>query len=382
MLPIAVYVHWPFCASKCPYCDFNSHVHETIDQSAWVRGYEKEIETMARQTPDRLVTSIFFGGGTPSLMDAKTVESVLKAISQNWTVDKNVEITLEANPNSVEANKFKAFFESGINRVSIGIQALNDNDLKFLGRKHDTKESQQALEIAARTFDRYSFDLIYARPKQTLEAWEKELDQALSFGTDHLSLYQLTIEPQTPFYTAYARGEFVMPPDDLSADFYDLTQVKLAACGLLPYEVSNYAKPGQESRHNLTYWRYGDYVGIGPGAHGRLTIKGEKRATRAHRAPDIWLKKVEEFGHGHHEPEILTPLQRASEAVLMGLRLTEGVPFERISGEAGKKWQEVIDMPRFEAAIKEGLLEVTDTEMLATKSGRLRLNHLVAHVMR
>ena len=279
-----IYIHWPFCKAKCPYCDFNSHVRERIEEDVWRGSYLKELAHFAAMVPGRSVTSIFFGGGTPSLMNPKTAETVIDAVSRHWRVANDIEITLEANPTSVEAGKLRDFRAGGINRVSLGIQALDDRDLKFLGRQHNQTEALAALDLAANTFDRFTFDLIYARPGQTPDSWARELDRAMTFAADHLSLYQLTIETGTVFEQAYARGDFVLPDEDVQAELYEMTAERLGVAGLAPYEISNYAKPGSESRHNLTYWRYGDYVGIGPGAHGRLALDGKKIATRQHRA--------------------------------------------------------------------------------------------------
>jgi putative oxygen-independent coproporphyrinogen III oxidase len=292
-----IYIHWPFCKAKCPYCDFNSHVRERIEEEDWRASYLKELAHFAALTPGRTVTSIFFGGGTPSLMDPKTTETVIDAVARHWRVSNDIEITLEANPTSVEGGKLKGFRSTGINRVSLGIQALQDADLKFLGRQHSSAEALAALDLAAQIFERFTFDLIYARPGQTPAAWADELKRALSFAADHISLYQLTIEPGTAFEQAYARGDFRLPDEETQAELYEMTGAHLGEAGLAAYEISNYARPGSESRHNLTYWRYGDYVGIGPGAHGRLTLEGRKIATRQHRAPERWLEMVAAEGH-------------------------------------------------------------------------------------
>ena len=295
-----VYVHWPFCKAKCPYCDFNSHVNDSIDHEKWAQSYLREIDHVAAMTPGRHVTSIFFGGGTPSLMQPQTVERILNHIHKVWPVANDVEITLEANPTSVENKKLQDFKTAGINRVSIGVQSLREHDLKFLGREHSASEAVNAIQIANDLFDRVSFDLIYARPDQKISVWREELQEAVQYVTGHLSLYQLTIEQGTPFYTQHARGEFRIPEQDQAGEFYEVTQEILEKAGLSAYEISNHAVEGQESAHNLTYWRYGDYAGIGPGAHGRLSIDGQKFAARTHRAPDIWLGKVSNDGHGFH----------------------------------------------------------------------------------
>ncbi|MFO7482571.1 radical SAM family heme chaperone HemW, partial [Oceanibaculum nanhaiense] len=290
---LAVYVHWPFCRSKCPYCDFNSHVSASIDHARWRAALLREIDHYADRTLGRTVSSIFFGGGTPSLMEPATAAAVIEHIGKRWRLDAGVEITLEANPTSVEAALLAGFRSAGVNRVSLGVQALNDADLHFLGREHSAREALDAVAIAARLFDRFSFDLIYARPGQTVEAWEAELRQALSHAAGHISAYQLTIEEGTPFHLRHARGEFRIPDEDTGAALYEATQDVLEQAGLPAYEISNHARPGEESRHNLAYWRYADYAGIGPGAHGRLTLAQGKIATRQHRAPQIWLERVE-----------------------------------------------------------------------------------------
>ena len=376
-----IYVHWPFCASKCPYCDFNSHVSERIDQSAWRTAYVKEIEYYAALTPGRTVTSIFFGGGTPSLMEPQTAATVIETIAKNWIVAPDAEITLEANPTSVEINKFSGFRAAGVNRVSIGIQALNDQDLKFLGRRHDVSEALQALETAEKIFDRYTYDLIYARPKQSVKDWQQELEKALKIAGEHLSLYQLTIEEGTPFYMQYARGDFAVPDQDNAGELYEATQEVMDRAGLPAYEVSNHAKPGQESRHNMTYWRYGDYAGIGPGAHGRLTINNVKQATRGHRAPEIWLKRVNDSGHGAHPFEEILPAQRFSEALMMGLRLREGVPLDRLSRESGQDWGTRLDENKINKLAGEGLLEFDGETLRPTMAGLQRLNGVLAYLL-
>lgn len=376
-----IYVHWPFCASKCPYCDFNSHVAQTIDHDAWADAYLKEIDFYAAKTQGRRVTSIFFGGGTPSLMKPATVQKVIDRITQRWHIANDIEITLEANPTSVEIGKFADFRTAGVNRVSIGVQALNNDDLKFLGREHDVSEARKAIDIAAKTFDRYSFDLIYARPNQTPQAWDKEITDALAMGTDHLSLYQLTIEQGTPFYMRHERGEFKIPDDEVGGELYDITQERLEAAGMPAYEVSNHARPGQESLHNLTYWRYGDYAGIGPGAHGRLTIDGHKYATRGHRAPDIWMDRVVKDGHGGHPDEPISRDQRVTEAVMMGMRLREGLCLTSLEAEAGRGWPDILDEKKIAALQKEGLVILENDRLIPTRDGLARLNGLLAYLL-
>jgi len=365
----ALYIHWPFCASKCPYCDFNSHVADTIDHTIWHESYITTLRYYADLLPDRQITSIYFGGGTPSLMHPDTVQAIIDETQKLWHIDNNIEITLEANPTSVEIDKFAAFRIAGVNRVSLGIQALNDKDLKFLGREHSVDEALKALDIAQTTFDRASFDLIYARPQQTLAQWETELHRAAALAQGHLSLYQLTIERNTPFYMAHAKGEFTLPKDMLAVNFYRITQDILTAANLPAYEVSNHAADGQESRHNLMYWNYEDYIGIGPGAHGRITIDGKKHATREHSAPQIWLDKTIKNGHAHHPFEPLTEREQALERLMMGLRTRTGIRTESV--------HTILDQDKLKTAITEGWITQDPTTIKATKSGILRLNALL-----
>ncbi|MBV8548171.1 MAG: coproporphyrinogen III oxidase, partial [Alphaproteobacteria bacterium] len=303
--PLAIYVHWPFCVSKCPYCDFNSHVQKRVDEAVWRDHYRREIAYYAGLMPGRPVSSIFFGGGTPSLMQPETVGAVLQAIHDAWPVATNAEITLEANPNSAEAARFAGFRAAGVNRVSVGVQALNDADLAFLGRAHKADEARAAIKLAARHFPRFSFDLIYARRGQSIPDWQRELTDALTMTGDHLSLYQLTIEPNTQFFVRAAKGEVLTTPDDEAVTLYEMTQDMMRAAGLPAYEISNHARPGDESRHNLTYWHYGDYLGIGPGAHGRYVLDGVRFATENARAPDAWLRAVGDNEHGVTKPVVI-----------------------------------------------------------------------------
>ena len=378
----AIYVHWPFCLSKCPYCDFNSHVRERIEQDRWRAALLSELDHYARQTPGRTVTSIFFGGGTPSLMEPATVGAVIERIGRRWTLDPDVEITLEANPTSVEAGRFRGFRAAGVNRVSLGIQALDQPSLKFLGRQHSAEEALGAIDTAARHFDRYSFDLIYARPGQTPESWAAELDRALALAAGHLSVYQLTIEQGTAFATAHARGDFTLPDDELAGELYELTQLRLAAAGMPSYEISNHARPGQASRHNLTYWRYGDYVGVGPGAHGRLTLGGQKLATRQAKAPETWLARVEADGHGTQETEAIDQAARAEELVMMGLRLAEGIPRRRFRDELGLEPEDLIDATALGHLTEGGFVTLDRNGLTATAAGRQRLNAVLAALLR
>lgn len=379
--PFGIYVHWPFCKAKCPYCDFNSHVSESIDHERWAQNYIRELDYTAEMTGKRQVASVFFGGGTPSLMKPQTVETILSHINNIYAVAPDVEITLEANPTSIEAEKFSDFHAAGINRVSVGVQSLNNTDLKFLGREHSAEEALAALKIANDNFGRVSFDLIYARPKQNIDDWKKELSEAVKRAKGHLSLYQLTIEQGTPFYTQHARGDFRIPEQDQAGEFYEVTQEVLDKAGLPAYEISNHAAKGQESRHNMIYWQYGDYAGIGPGAHGRLTVKGKKLATRTHRAPDIWLEKVEKDQHGYHPFDEVNADERLTEMMMMGLRLREGVALDKIKAETGKNWNDVLSAEKVQKLYDEGLLNLTDTHIKPTPEGMQRLNGLLGYLL-
>ena len=371
--PLAIYIHWPFCQSKCPYCDFNSYARRTISEEQYLEAALSELDHYAAETRGRPLSSIFFGGGTPSLMMPHTVGALLDKIAALWPVESACEITLEANPSSVEFDRFEGYRIAGVNRVSLGVQSLSDEQLRFLGRLHTAAEARQALEIAGRHFERISFDLIYARPGQTEFEWRLELREALALARRHLSLYQLTIEPETAFFDLYRRGKLRVPGADLSADLYTLTQEMCEAAGLPAYEVSNHAAPGQESRHNLTYWRYGDYLGIGPGAHGRLTAGGRKYATAAEKAPAAWYAKVNECGSGCEEHFELDPRQQAEEAVLMGLRLREGLDLAALSAKTGFSPALQVIAPLEE----EDLLRRDGDWLRATMQGRLVLNALV-----
>ena len=358
-----VYVHWPFCLSKCPYCDFNSHVrHAAIDETRYVRAFAAEIAATAQRTPGRTVSTIFFGGGTPSLMQPSTVGAILDEIGRHWTVAPDVEVTLEANPTSVEATRFRGYRAAGVNRVSLGVQSLNDASLKELGRLHTAQEALDAVAIARSIFDRYSFDLIYARPWQTPAEWSAELKQAISEAAEHLSLYQLTIEPDTPFFALRKSGKLVPPDDDTARELYDVTQDVCAAAGLPAYEISNHARPGAECRHNLVYWRGHEYAGIGPGAHGRLNIGDVRIATETERRPELWLMRVESLGHGLTINEPLTPSEQADEYLLMGLRLAEGIDLARYTALSGRD----LDQKRILALHEQGAVETMP-------SGRLRV---------
>jgi putative oxygen-independent coproporphyrinogen III oxidase len=376
----ALYIHWPFCAAKCPYCDFNSHVRESVDHHAWAEALLGELDYWADRTPGRTLTSIFFGGGTPSLMQPRTVERLIDKAARRWHLPDDAEITLEANPTSVEAERFQGFRVAGVNRVSLGIQSLRDADLRLLGRRHDAAEARQAIAVARRFFPRYSFDLIYARPGQTPAAWQEEMQWALNEAADHLSLYQLTIEEGTRFHTLHARGELVLPDEDVQADLYAATEALLAENGLLPYEISNYARRGSESRHNLVYWRYGDYIGIGPGAHGRVSLPDGKVATRNHRAPEIWLERVQRLGSGCKPHEALSAAEQAQEMLMMGLRLAEGVCRARLRA-LGPAWLDTTFERRLDALVRQGMVQCEGERLCATAEGRLRLNAVLARLL-
>ena len=376
-----VYVHWPFCKSKCPYCDFNSHVRESIDQARWRIALLRDLEHAAEKSGCRQVTSVFFGGGTPSLMPAETVAALIERIGQLWALDPATEITLEANPTSAEAGRFAAFARAGVNRLSLGVQALNDRALAFLGRQHSAAEALAALELARENFERISFDLIYARPGQSLRAWQAELAEALALGPEHIALYQLTIEAGTAFQAAWRRGDFVLPEEDEAAELYEATARQLEAAGLPGYEVSNHARPSGACRHNLTYWRYGDYVGVGPGAHGRLTWNGLKHATRQHRAPEPWLDLVDRQGHGWRSQAVVDWAQRRAELVMMGLRLTEGISGGAIHRALGAPAQAVLPLERLTKLEDEGFLSQEEGGLRATAAGRQRLDALLAYLL-
>lgn len=381
--PIALYIHWPFCASKCPYCDFNSHVRETgVDHARFRAALRRELAHEAARTGRRPLASIFFGGGTPSLMEPETVAALVADARALFDAAPDLEVTLEANPTSVETAKLRAFAGAGVNRASLGVQSLDDRALAFLGRRHGAAQAIAALEAARGIFPRLSFDLIYARPGQAEPAWRAELSAALALAADHLSLYQLTIEPGTQFETRHARGEFALPPEPAAARMYEATAAEAARFGLAPYEVSNYAKPGAESRHNLAYWRYGDYLGIGPGAHQRVLAAPGMAATRRHRAPEEWALRVERDGHGTAGETLLSPEARGREAMLMGLRLAEGVDPDRIADRAGRRFAEVVDPAMLAALLEEGYLEWRAGRLAATMDGRLRLDALLPALLR
>jgi putative oxygen-independent coproporphyrinogen III oxidase len=371
-----VYIHWPFCLSKCPYCDFNSHVrHAKIDEQRYIRAFAAEIAATASRVPLRTVSTIFFGGGTPSLMQPATVGAILDTIAKHWPVAKDAEVTLEANPTSVEATRFQGYRAAGVNRVSLGVQALDDDALKSLGRTHTAEEALAAVAIARNAFERYSFDLIYARQGQTPQAWAAELKRAIAEAGEHLSLYQLTIEPDTPFHTLHKTGKIAVPDEDSARALYDTTQEVCDAAGLPAYEISNHARSGAECRHNLVYWRAHEYAGFGPGAHGRLDIDGERHATVTERRPEAWLMRVESLGHGVVGDDTLLRSQMADEFLLMGLRLAEGIDPARYQHLAGR----TLDPRRIKILQQEGAIELTSSGKLrVTQSGFPVLDAVVA----
>ncbi len=375
--PLALYIHWPFCVSKCPYCDFNSHVRETVDQAAWAAALLADMAYEAALTPGRPLSSIFFGGGTPSLMPPATVAALINAAEKHWGFTDDIEITLEANPSSVEAARFADLAAAGVNRVSLGLQSLDDAALAFLGRAHSVEESLAALDIAQSEFARVNIDLIYARPDQTAAAWEAELARAIGFGTGHMSLYQLTIEPGTRFATLVREGQFVPADDDEAAALYELTQAMTSAAGLPAYEISNHAGVRQQSRHNLTYWRYGDYVGIGPGAHGRRL----KNATQRHKKPENFLSGLARNAHGIVTEEVLEAETRAMEALLMGLRLAEGIDLTDIASRTGVAADGLVDNQAVTDIEKLGLIRQNGTHLIVTLQGMPLLDAILPQIV-
>ena len=372
-----LYIHWPFCQAKCPYCDFNSHVAAKIDQKAWAKAYLSEIDRVGAETDGRILRSVFFGGGTPSMMDPEIVDAILSKVRATWGMANDIEITLEANPTSVEAGRFAGYREAGVNRISMGVQALNDADLKALGRLHSHTEALAAFDVARNIFDRVSFDLIYARQNQTLEAWREELSRALALAVDHLSLYQLTIENGTAFGDRYSAGKLRgLPDDDRAADMYELTQTLCEDAGFPAYEVSNHAKSGSESLHNRIYWRYGDYAGIGPGAHGRLTVSGQRYATETPLAPGAWRALIDRTGSGEGSRSVLTQSDAATEFLLMGLRLSEGVDLNRLESEM---FHRII--PKINGLSDMGMVEREQDRLRVTTRGRPVLNAILRHLL-
>ncbi|MFZ4381371.1 MAG: radical SAM family heme chaperone HemW [Sandarakinorhabdus sp.] len=375
---LALYVHWPFCVTKCPYCDFNSHVRASVDQAQWQAALLADLAFEAARLPGRRLASIFFGGGTPSLMPPATVAAIIDAACQHWPPDGDIEITLEANPSSVEAARFAGFASAGVNRLSLGVQALDDAALKLLGRPHDVAAALAALDVAQATFNRVSFDLIYDRPGMTRESWQAELGRALGFGTSHLSLYQLTIEPGTRFAALHARGQLVMPDEDTSADLFAITQAQTAAAGIPAYEISNHARAGQQSRHNLVYWRYGDYAGIGPGAHGRR----DGVATLRRKKPEAWLAGIAENGHGMESETPLTIQERTSEALVMGLRLAEGLDAARFAARAGVALADAVRPDAVAGLAAHGLITADAGGLRLTAAGWPLANAVLAEIAR
>jgi oxygen-independent coproporphyrinogen-3 oxidase len=372
-----IYVHWPFCKAKCPYCDFNSHVrHGGVDAMSFARALASELAWFASQTKGRTVSSIFFGGGTPSLMPPAAVGHVLDAIGGLWSVAPGVETTLEANPTSIEAENFRGYRAAGVNRVSVGVQALNDADLKALGRQHTADEAIAAFRLAAKIFPRVSFDMIYARPHQSTEQWREELTRALAEQQGHMSLYQLTIEPGTAYFDLYEAGRLPIPADDRAADLYDLTQELTGRAGLPAYEISNHAAPGHESRHNLLYWLYGEYAGVGPGAHSRLADGVNRRALVAGKHPETWRSLVNERGHGIISDTAVVAADQASEYLLMGLRITEGIDLDRFAALAGRE----IDSTKIAGLKSMGLIRREGSRLIATADGRKLLNAVISEL--
>ena len=379
----AIYVHWPFCLKKCPYCDFNSHVRDTVSHENWRGALLQEIETMAGHFPNLQASSIFFGGGTPSLMEPETVAAVIESVRSHWKPADNIEITLEANPSSVEADRFRAYRTAGVNRLSVGIQSLKDDVLKFLGRLHSAKEALQALKVAQDNFERVTFDLIYARPEQTLTEWRTELNEALSFGTDHLSLYQLTIEEGTAFHHQFQRGKFTLPDEDKAADLFELTQELTEAAGKPAYETSNHAAPGQRSRHNLAYWQGDPYIGIGPGAHGRLPsdIHGEAFAHAQIKRPENWLDAVVSRGTGMETLERISAKDRAIEAILTGLRLKDGIDLNVWRRKFGQRFGDIVNLQTLNDVQEGGYINYTPNRLALTSSGMPLLNFILGKLV-
>jgi oxygen-independent coproporphyrinogen-3 oxidase len=376
-----IYVHWPFCLAKCPYCDFNSHVRERLDPAAWARNITRELDHFANETTGRQVTSIYFGGGTPSLMDCSSTATIIDHIAARWGLAADAEITLEANPTSVEAAKLAGFRHAGVNRISLGIQALNDKDLAFLGRHHSAVEARAAVALASRHFDRFSFDLIYARPGQSVAAWAAELREGLAMAGDHLSVYQLTIEPGTAFHTLFARGDAALPPEADAVELYEVTQEILGDAGLPAYEISNHARPGAECRHNLLYWRYEDYVGVGPGAHGRIAVGGARHATRQEKVPETWAARVERDGHATAERLPIAAEDAVAEAVMMGLRLAEGIDAARFARQTGVALADALDAREMARLVAGGFVVQRAGGIVATGVGRAVLNAVTAALL-
>jgi putative oxygen-independent coproporphyrinogen III oxidase len=379
--PLGVYIHWPFCKSKCPYCDFNSHVRDGVDQGRWQKALLRELEHAAGEASDRRVETMFFGGGTPSLMEPDTVGALIERTRTLWDVADDLEVTLEANPTSVESDRFATLAAVGVNRVSLGVQSLDPEALRFLGREHSVDEALTALGAAQRHFLRHSFDLIYARPGQTATAWRDELERALELTGEHLSVYQLTIERGTRFFAEHARGAFQLPEEEEAARMFEFTQDRLATAGLPAYEISNHARPGAACRHNLIYWRYQDYVGVGPGAHGRFASGSGKCATRRVSGPESWLAAVERAGHGTAERTLVTGRDMVEEALMMGLRLTDGVDRVAFAAATGVDPVEALGEEKLAPLAKAGFLDIGPDRLTATPAGRQRLNALLERLV-
>ncbi len=380
---MGVYVHWPFCSSRCPYCDFNTYVRrQEFDESLWAEAYLRSLDYYADLLPDKQIVSIFFGGGTPSLMSPDLVGCIIDRVHKNWSIVDDVEITLEANPTSAENAKMQGFVKAGVNRLSLGVQSLSDEGLAFLGRRHSVAETMEALDLACAYFSKYSFDLIYARPEHGLKDWEAELKRAISIGASHMSLYQLTIAPRTPFCKRVKSGEFVVPDEVKGAEFYHLTQDIMEAAGLPAYEVSNHARVAQkqECRHNMVYWHMADYIGIGAGAHGRYMLGGKKYATENEKKPERWLECVRAQGHGGVQ-EVLSKEDQFYEALLMGLRLYDGVSLERCEKLSGLRARDMLDFSRIDMVVHEGWLVQDDSRIKATREGMLRLDALLGYIL-
>jgi len=378
---IALYVHWPFCTSKCPYCDFNSHVAADVDYKLWHKSLLRELEYFGERTSGRILQTVFFGGGTPSLMPAETVAVILQEASRHWKVRENLEVTLEANPSSSETKNFQELAGAGVNRISVGVQSFNDDSLIFLGRGHSAKSARSAVLEALECFERVSFDLIYALPGMDLKSWVSELNTALTLETGHLSLYQLTIEKGTRFYSAHQNGAFELPDDGLACELYKITNEMMGSAGYQPYEVSNYAKNGQECRHNIIYWKGGDYVGVGPGAHGRLTLNGTRVRTEQESAPEKWLSAVMSKGHGTRLEKPLTKSEQVDEFLLTGLRLMQGVDRNTFKKISGKDFEEFFPMNMIETLVSCGFIQLDAEGLRSTDTGRLRLNSLITSLL-
>lgn len=384
MSKLSIYIHWPFCEKKCPYCDFNSHVRAQVDYQRWCEAYIQELQYYHQLLPDRIISSIFFGGGTPSLMPPWLVAKILETVTNLWSMDSGAEITLEANPNSVEIANFSALRSAGINRISIGVQALNSADLKFLGRLHDVEHAKAAIKSAAQIFDNYSFDLIYARPSQTIDQWRLELTEALEYALGHLSLYQLTIEPNTAFYQQHQKGEWQIPSADLAGAMYEATEEIMQSHGFYSYEVSNYARPGYECRHNLTYWRYDDFIGIGPGAHGRVSnlYSSQQKiySTRNHKAPEIWLELVSKKRNGLSAEQPLQKEEAIAEHILMNLRLSEGISLRSFAEKHDCELLAILNQNKLEQLQESGFIKMSSESLSATPAGRQRLDSIIKYL--